>query len=101
MFETVLPETVFGPFPKILLKIFSETTTGRVSAEGGEDFEELQPLSSSLSLSYQALPRRRLVRRMLVSGDGAHVSAIFSRPERGRTEKSLTEVHLVLVFPVF
>ena len=51
--------------------------------------------------NYQALPRRRLVRRRLVSGDGAHVSATFSRPERGRSAKSLTEVHLVLVFPVF
>ena len=50
---------------------------------------------------YQALPRRRLVRRRLVSGDGVHVSATFSRPERGRTAKSLTEVHLVLVLPVF
>ena len=38
----------------------------------------------------QALPRRRLVRRRLVSGDGAHISATFSRPEWGRTEKSLT-----------
>ena len=47
------------------------------------------------------MPRRRLVRRRLVSGDGAHVSATFSRPERGRTAKSLTEIHLVLVFPVF
>ena len=36
-----------------------------------------------------------------MSGDGVHVSAAFSRPERGRTAKSLTEVHLVLVFPVF
>ena len=55
---------------------------------------------------YQALPRRRLVRsrlvrRRLVSGDGAHVSAAFSRPERGRTVKSLTEIHLVFVFPMF
>ena len=49
----------------------------------------------------QALPRRRLVRRRLVSGDGVHVSATFSRPARGRSAKSLTEVHLVLVFPVF
>ena len=49
----------------------------------------------------QALPRRRLVRLRLVSGDRVHVSATFSRPERGRTAKSLTEVHLVLVFPVF
>ena len=49
----------------------------------------------------QALPRRRLARRRLVSGDGAHASATFSRPQRGRTAKSLTEIHLVLVFPVF
>ena len=49
----------------------------------------------------QALPRRRLVRRRLVSGDGAHVSATFSRPQRGRTAKSQTEIHLVLVSPVF
>ena len=38
----------------------------------------------------QACPRRRLVRRRLVSGDGAHVSATFSRPERGRTQMSQT-----------
>ena len=37
----------------------------------------------------------------LVSGDGAHVSATFSRPERGRTAKSQTEMHLVLAFPMF
>ena len=48
----------------------------------------------------QALPRCRLVRSRLVSGDGAQVSATFSRPERGHIEKSLTETHLVLVFPV-
>ena len=53
------------------------------------------------STDVQPLPRRRLVRSTLVSGDGVHVSATFSRPERGRTAKSLTEVHLVLVFPVF
>ena len=33
--------------------------------------------------------------------DGVRVSATFSRPERGRTQKSLTEVHLVFVFPIF
>ena len=60
----------------------------------------VHPVSTS-SHEYQALPRRRLVRRRLVSGDGVHVSATFSRPERGRTAKSLTEIHLVLVFPVF
>ena len=49
----------------------------------------------------QALLRRRLVRCRLVSGDGVRVSATFSRPERGRTAKSLTEIHLVLVFPMF
>ena len=32
---------------------------------------------------FQALPRRRLARRRLVSGDGVHVSATFSRSERG------------------
>ena len=50
---------------------------------------------------FQALPRRRLVRRRLVSGNGVYVPATFSRPEHGRTAKSLTEVHSVLVFPVF
>ena len=29
----------------------------------------------------QAFPRRRLVRRRLVSGDGVHISAMFSLPE--------------------
>ena len=48
----------------------------------------------------QALPRPRLVRRRLETAHGAHVSATFSRPERGRTAKSLTEIHFVLVFPV-
>ena len=33
----------------------------------------------------QAFPRRRLVRRRLVSGDGGCLSN-FSRPERGRTQ---------------
>ena len=49
----------------------------------------------------QALPRRRLVRRRVVSGDGVHVSATFSRPERRRTAQSLTEIDLVLVFQCF
>ena len=30
-----------------------------------------------------------------------HVSETFSRPERGRTAQALTEIRLVLVFPVF
>ena len=50
------------------------------------------------SMLFQALPRRRLVRRRLVSGDGVQVSATFSRPERGRTAVSLAEIHFVLVF---
>ena len=52
------------------------------------------PVHGSKASNSQALPRRRLVRYRLVSGDGAHVSATFSRPERGRTAKSLTEIHL-------
>ena len=66
------------------------------------NFSRFSPIFSQfLADFYQALPRRRLVRRRLLSGDGVHVSAIFSRPERGRTAKSLTEIHVVLVFPVF
>ena len=49
----------------------------------------------------QALPRHRLVRRRLVTADWVPVRATFSRPERGRTAKSLTEIHFVLVFPMF
>ena len=69
--------------------------------QGGGLFFDSRDLFESHLSQIQALPRRRLVRRRLVSGDGAHVSATFSRPERGRTAKSLTEIHLVLVFPVF
>ena len=36
-----------------------------------------------------------------MSGDGVHVSATFSPPERGRTAKSPAEIHLALVFPGF
>ena len=46
----------------------------------------------------QALPRRRLARRRLVSGDRVHVSATFSRPELGCTAQSLTEVHFWSLF---
>ena len=46
----------------------------------------------------QALPRRRLVRRRLVSAAGVHVSETFSSPERGRAAQSLTEIRLVVVF---
>ena len=49
-------------------------------------------------INFQAFQRRRLVRPRLASGNGVHVSATFSRPERGRTQESLTEVRLVLVF---
>ena len=49
----------------------------------------------------RGFPKRRLVKRRLVSGDGVHISATFSGPERGRTAKSLPEIRLLLVFPVF
>ena len=49
----------------------------------------------------QGFPRRRLARRRLVSGDGVYISATFHVQSGGRTEISLTEIHLVLVLPVF
>ena len=49
----------------------------------------------------QALPRRRLVRRRLVTADGVPVSATLSRPERGRTAKSLRRSILCLFFQCF
>ena len=74
----------------------------------------LRPLPSRLSLSsnqkcnygfmkcsFRHCQDAGLVKRRLVSGDGAHISATFSRPERGRTAKSPTEIHLAFVFPVF
>ena len=60
-------------------------------------------LLPSSHLQNQALPRRRLVRRRLVSGDGGTCfrNIFTSRAGTHCKVKSLREVHLVLVFPVF
>ena len=43
----------------------------------------------------------RVAHRGCIARFGTLTSATFSRPERGCTGKSLTEIHLLLVFRIF